>query len=198
MDDLLLDACVALNLLASGVALDELARASNARFVMTSVAASETLWLEPDDSARERELLDDSVLVERGVTLVTLTEIEMVGFIELARSIDDGEAATIAVATHRQVSVATDDRKAVRLAERQSRSIAIVRTTQLMMRWANSSSATATNLREAVRAIQRRANYVPPRDDPHIAWWRSITDDRPGENTPPSRSYPADAAVTSA
>jgi hypothetical protein len=177
MDDLLLDACVALNLLASGVALDELAGASSVRFVMTSVAASETLWLEPDDSSGSRELLDDKVLVERGITLVTLTEIETVNFIELARSIDDGEAATIAVAIHRQLRVATDDRKAVRLAESQTPPVGVVRTSHLMRRWADSSNATQIRVREAIRAIQRRANCVPPRDDPHIAWWRSMTDD---------------------
>jgi predicted nucleic acid-binding protein len=178
MEDLLLDACVALNLIASGVSLDELAGASCVRFIMTSVAASETLWLEPVDPLGVRELIDDSVLADRGVSLVTLTEIETVSFVELARSIDDGEAATIAVAIHRRLGVATDDRKAVRLAESQSSSIEVVRTSQLMRRWADNSNAIQIQVREAIRTIQRRANYVPPRDDPHLDWWLSVYEEQ--------------------
>ena len=69
MDDLLLDACVALNLLASGVDLNELAGASNVRLLMTSVVASETLWLDPVDPAGPREQFDGGALGARGVVI---------------------------------------------------------------------------------------------------------------------------------
>jgi hypothetical protein len=172
--DLLLDACVALNLLASDVPFGELASASDVRFVMTSVAASETLWLEPVDLSGERELINDEVLAARGVALVTLGDIEMERFVELAQSLDDGEAATIAVAVHRRLRIATDDRRAVRVAAGQSPPIEVVRTTQLIKRWADTSGADEAHVSRAVRAIQRRANYVPPPDDPCLGWWNSI------------------------
>lgn len=179
MSDLILDACVALNLFASGVPLSELGDASGVRFLMTSVAAAETLWLDPVEPSGQREQIDERGLSARGITLVTLTEDETTRFVELARDIDDGEAATIAVAIHRGLRIGTDDRKAVRVATSQSSPIEVVRTTQLVKQWADSSAADQIRVSEAVRAIHRRASYVPPRDDPHLVWWLAAYEERP-------------------
>jgi predicted nucleic acid-binding protein len=175
MDDLLLDACVALNLLASGIDLTELAMASDVRFRMTTVVASEMLWLDPLDSAGEREQFDSVALVGRGVTLITLDEEESERYVDLAHDIDDGEASTIAVAIHRGLRVATDDRKAARLATSQTPPIHVTRTTTLLRRWTELSGAEGERVRQVLHAVRNRASYVPSRDDPHIEWWGSVT-----------------------
>lgn len=174
MDDLLLDACVALNLLASGIDLSELAGAANVRFLMTSVVASEMLWLDPLDPADPREQFDSEALTARGVVLVALDDDESERFVDLARDIDDGEASTIAVAIHRALRVATDDRKALRLAASQSPPVEVVRTTELVRRWAEVSGADGGRVTQVVRSIQTRSSYVPPRDDPQLDWWTEV------------------------
>ncbi len=175
MEDLLLDACVALNLLASGVHLSELATASEVRFLMTTVVATEMLWLDPLDPSGTRERFDRDALTARGVTLVTLGDDESERFVELARYVDDGEASTIAVAIHRGLRVATDDRKAFRLAASQSPPVEVTRTTTLLRRWADTSGAHGEHVRQVLQAVRTRASYVPPRDDPHLDWWTSAT-----------------------
>lgn len=175
MDDLLLDACVALNLLASGVGLGELAGASGVRFMMVSVAAAETLWIDPLDPNGEREQIDTSSLADGGLfSLVYVDDEELDLFVELARSIDDGEAATLAVAFNRKLRVATDDRRALRLAAQQIPPIEIVRTTELVKRWAEAPGTDNRHAAAAVIAIERRANYVPPGDDPYVDWWIEV------------------------
>jgi hypothetical protein len=174
VDDLLLDACVALNLLASGIDLSELAGATNVRFLMTSVVASEMLWLDPLDPADPREHFDGDALTARGVVLVALDDDESDRFVDLARDIDDGEASTIAVAIHRALRVATDDRKALRLAAGQSPPVEVVRTTELVRQWAEVSGADGGHVTQVVRSIQTRSSYVPPRDDPQLDWWIEV------------------------
>jgi hypothetical protein len=174
VDDLLLDACVALNLLASGIDLSELAGATNVRFLMTSIVASEMLWLDPLDPADPREHFDGDALNTRGVVLVALDDDESDRFVDLARDIDDGEASTIAVAIHRALRVATDDRKALRLAASQSPPVEVVRTTELVRRWAEVSGADSGRVTQVVRSIQTRSSYVPPRDDPQLDWWTEV------------------------
>jgi hypothetical protein len=174
VDDLLLDACVALNLLASGIDLSDLAAAANVRLLMTSVVVSEMLWLDPLDPADPRERFDSDALTARGVVLVELDEVESARFVDLARDIDDGEASTIAVAVHRALRVATDDRKALRLATSQSPPIEVVRTTELVRRWAEVSGADAERVTQVVRSIQTRSSYFPPRDDPQLNWWTEV------------------------
>jgi hypothetical protein len=176
MDYLLLDACVALNLLASGVDLNELAGASDVRLLMTSVVASEMLWLDPVDPAGPREQFDSGALGARGVVIVVLRDDESERFVELARSIDDGEASTLAVAIHRRLRVATDDRKALRLAASQSPPVDVVRTTELVKRWAEVSGAGGARVSQVLRSIQIRASYAPSRDDPQREWWASVVE----------------------
>jgi hypothetical protein len=175
VEDLLLDTCVVLNLLASGVDLGELARAWGAHFAMTSVAASEVLWLDPLDHDGEREQVEVAALAATGVlTLVTLDELETASFVGFAASVDDGEAATLAVALHRQLRVATDDRRARRLAAAQVPPIGLVRTTDLLRRWAEGPEAAGPKPAEALRSVEARASYLPSRDDPHLLWWAAL------------------------
>lgn len=179
MDDLLLDACVAINLVASGVDLNELADASSVRFVMTSVAAAEALWLAPPEPGGERELIEVEVLVDTGrLQLLDLADDELERFIDFARQIDDGEAATFAVATNRDLPVATDDRRAQRLALATVPPITIIGTTQLLKTWVDARAVEPEQAADVVHAVERRASYIPRRDDQHLAWWVTLRETR--------------------
>jgi len=179
VDDLLLDACVAINLAASGIALNELADASAVRFLMTSVAAAEALWLAPLELGGERELIEVKGLVDTArLQLVDLVGDELEKFIAFAREIDDGEAATFAVATNRNLPVATDDRRAQRLALVTVPPISIIGTTQLLKTWVDASAVEPERAADMVRSVERRASYIPRRDDPHLAWWVTLREKR--------------------
>lgn len=172
MDDLLLDACVAINVVAAGVDLEELARASAVRFVMTSVAAAEALWLAPLEPSGDREIIDVGGLIDSdALALFELLDEELSKFVAFAREIDDGEAATFAVAVNRGLTVATDDRRAQRLAAAIDPPISIVGTTQLLKTWVDVNGVSPHEVAEIVRSVERRASYVPRRDDPHFTWW---------------------------
>lgn len=174
MNDLLLDACVAINLLASGVDLAEFATASNVRFVMTSIVTAETLWIDPLEAGGNRERIDIQLLADNGaLSLVELNADELDQFVDLARTIDDGEAATLTAAHCRSLRIATDDRRAQRLAADLTPPVNIVRTTDLVKRWAEVPTVDNRRAALAIRSIEHRASYVPPHDDPHFGWWTS-------------------------
>lgn len=172
MDDLLLDACVAINLVASGVDLNELAEASSVRLVLTSVAAAETLWLTPLTPGGDRENINVEDLVRRGsLAVVELRDDELEQFIFFATEVDDGEAATFAVAAKRGLRVATDDRRAQRLAAAADPQIATIGTTQLLKTWVDTKGIARERIVQVVHSVELRASYIPRRDDPHLAWW---------------------------
>lgn len=114
-----LDACCLLNLAASRQ-IAAILRDSPARFAITTKVAAESGYLRrggAGDDADERDKLDLAPLIAVDLLSVVgiATEEEAASFIDFAAALDDGEAETCALAYHRGVIVATDDRKARRL-----------------------------------------------------------------------------------
>lgn len=169
---LLLDACVTINVVASGVALVDLGRAMGVRLFMTSVAAREVLYVEPVPGG-DREVIDVLALATTGVLeVVELDAGEVVRYVELAREVDDGEAATIAVAACRGWDLATDDRKGRRTAE--AAGVATVGTAAIMRSWQQAAHLDDGQVVAALRMIERRASFSPRRDDPEYSWWEGL------------------------
>jgi predicted nucleic acid-binding protein len=112
---LVLDACTLINLHACRQM--ESIVASLSGHVMIAEQVYDECRLDPfdpDDEIVER--IDLARLIERGaLTVVTpLTSAELNTFAAFAINLDDGEAATLALAVHRGWSVVTDDRAAIR------------------------------------------------------------------------------------
>ena len=170
MAELLLDACVVINLIGSGVPLAELAGANQSQFLMARLAAQEVLFLgsESEEGALEPIVLER--LEQGSLGLVDFDDDERLAFIELARHLDDGEAATLAIAHRRRWPVATDDRKAQRLAESLEPPILLVSTSALLREWAMTTDS-SRQIADALRNVERRASYSPRRNDPDRAWW---------------------------
>jgi predicted nucleic acid-binding protein len=112
---LLLGACVAINLAATD-RLPRIAQATGATFTLARQAAAEVGHL--------RDMADGEItLTPIGLSqydsatreIVNLVQAEYSLYVELARTVDDGEAATIAIAVTRSLPLATDDRKARRV-----------------------------------------------------------------------------------
>lgn len=152
---LLLDACVALNLLVAGL-LADVAAVEPGGFGMLAAAAAEVPGL---DLA--------------AVTVHELTEAELELFVELARNVDDGEAATLAAAHVRGWTMATDDRKACRVADALGLPKPVT-TSRLLHRWSRDAGPPVQRVREILLIIEQQARFRPPSDDDDYQWWRSI------------------------
>jgi hypothetical protein len=174
----LLDACTLLNLYATGC-LEEILTGLDYRFgVVEYVVWSEALFIDrPDHVPPDREQVDLDALVERAV--IKLVEIaddsEAELFLKLALELDDGEARTLAVAASRGWSVATDDRKAHRIAAKECPRVQLLRSLELVKEWADVNMIERVRIRELLLRIRDRANFIPGKHDPTVLWWRSLS-----------------------
>ena len=176
---LVLDASCLLNLYATG-RLREIALATGARIeVADYVLEHEAIYTWQTDStgAREEVVPVDLVpLVEEGLIEVVRLEHpdDQATFVSLAVLVDDGEAATGALALGRGCSVATDDRKARRVFNDLMPDVPLVSTLELMKLWDDESQIPLDELRAAMDAMRDSASYVPSSRDPLFEWWASI------------------------
>lgn len=174
---LLLDACIAINLAATSQ-LQRIAATLDATFVLTRQAAAEVGHL--------REIIDGELVstpIDLGqytsdgtLQIIDLTPPEYPLYLELASIVDDGEAATIAAAAHRNLRLGTDDRKARRLcAERHIPEP--LRTLALMHSYTDAAGLSHTQVRDLLIKIRDRASFQPPRTDPDHKWWNDHIND---------------------
>jgi predicted nucleic acid-binding protein len=181
---LLLDACVAINLVAAGP-IEQIALAVGRRFLITRQAAREVGHLR--DTA-DGEVLVRPVDLSRHVQadafeIIDMTADQIPLYVELAGLVDDGEASTIAVAIEDGLPLATDDRKARRVcAERglpePTRTVALIR------QYCEAKALEQADVCRLIGRIRSRASFQPPRNDPDLKWWN---DHEQGAFSPDSR-----------
>lgn len=173
---LLLDACVAINMAAADCS-ETLSLALGLTFVMAEQAAYET-----GDVAEEERIVVRSY--ERRepfrARVLELSESETALYVVLARDIDDGEAASIAIAATRRLPIVTDDRKARRVAERAGIS-SILSTADILRAYEIKASLSNSEIKAILLRIEQDAHFHPRRTDALIAWWTSITAGAPSK-----------------
>lgn len=171
----ILDACVLINLLASGEA-EPVLRAALRESLVCAAVRRESIYLRTDDPHSPLEPADISPLVELG--LIKLCDVEGEEearlYVDYASALDDGEAMSLAIALSRGFDLATDERKARRLfLEAAGAPKRLVSTSQLMRGWAEKDRVTAGRLKAALLRIEERARYQPPSTDVNYKWWNS-------------------------
>ena len=163
------DADVLMNLLASEC-LEEILATLRVTLIVPPTVSNETIYLEGVDDGSGRTLIDLSPLEAAGlISVPELEPDELELVVELAMTVDDGEAEVIALAVMRQLAMATDDRKARRVAE--GRSVSLVSTPELLERWQMAGEITPARVGEALRWIERRSRYRPAASHPLYDWW---------------------------
>lgn len=179
MADKIVDACSLINLFASGKAGGIIAACGGDFYVSEQVRGESLTIREPDKN-------DASILVPAPIDLAgaiaggILKECRLEGeaeneaYIEFAAQVDDGEASCLAIAKSRGWLVATDDRKAIRLATESG--IKVITTPELIERWANATSPANEDLAEVIRSIERFARFRPRSASPLYAWWTAISE----------------------
>lgn len=167
---LLLDACIAINLLATEHT-EDIAEVLDFNFLMVKQAATECeeLRVVADKMAvrRRESALDTPPFAE----VLTLAETEIDAYVQLARDIDDGEAATIAIARSRSLAMATDDRKARRVAVNMGL-ITPTGTTTILRQYAELANLTPQGIAELLNDVRNDASYIPRRTDENFHWWQ--------------------------
>jgi predicted nucleic acid-binding protein len=168
---LLLDACVAINL-AAAARLDQMANSLQVTFMIVDQSALETGYLRDtvDGVTVLTPINLDQLAPSETLEIRRLAPSELALYLELASIVDDGEAATIAVAIHQRIDLATDDRRARRLCT-ERRLAEPERTVSLLHAYAEAAGLTNDELRGMLIHVRDRASFLPARSDPHLKWW---------------------------
>lgn len=172
----MLDACVVINLDATGRMAEILAAIPN-RVAIADRVLIETRFdptIEgPEGGPAERATL--LALISQGTISVLSpeSEDELNTFVDLTVDLDDGEAMTVALALHRGHTIATDERKAIRMHDGRT---PLRSTLDLIKAWADHQQPVPAELRSALTDLRVRGHYLPARSHPLRAWWDTIVD----------------------
>lgn len=173
----ILDNCSFLNLYASNQ-LVEISRALQRTFVIADAVHGEALYIfrgGDDEDASDTFPIDSTPLIGQGVlAVVTLTPAEELTFIDFAQNVDDGEAATLALAIHRNYVPVTDDGKAARLLQARAPHVAHLSTLGLLKLWMDVAGLPAADGRVVLKAVCQRGHFEFPRRDPLKSWAASL------------------------
>lgn len=172
----ILDACVLINLLASGEA-ESIIRVAAEECRICEVVEKETIYLSSDDPQEEAvEAVQVDSLIESGLLSVCALEnqAEEALYVNYASQLDDGEAMSIAIAEARGYKIATDDRKARRIfLEATGAPDRLIWTSDLIRKWAEQEGISPEKLQSTLQSIRRRATFFPPKRDVNHGWWTS-------------------------
>lgn len=176
-ESVILDASCLINLNASGQLQHIIAALPPTVAVAAYVQTSEVLWEYAgpnDDVTRTKQPINLQPLIDQGYLHVVdiESEAEALLMVNYATLMDDGEAATGAIAAHRNWSIAVDDRKARKVIARYSPDIQMLSTLDLVRYWAETTQCSLAELAHVLQQIRFRGRYMPHADHPQFDWWR--------------------------
>ena len=174
MPDQIVDACCLINVYASGNPLGILRALAGGVFVPDLVKRESLFMRREDDQDRSvlvSQAIDLSAAIAAGVLRACAAETEQEAdeFVRLASILDDGEAVCLALAKCRSWIVATDDRKALRVARAEG--VATITTPEIVKRWADAGSTESPGITDVVRKIERYARFIPHKNAVLCRWW---------------------------
>jgi hypothetical protein len=173
-----IDACCLINLLVSGET-EAVLRASRLNWYLPVAVQGEVQF------RRERDPVDPSLNVTVPVDLSPMidagllslcspqTQQELDRFTQYARLFrSDGEAMCLALAAERNWIVATDDRKAVRIAKQAG--LTVMSCPELVKAWADTSMSDHATIRRVLADIEHLAQFKPYPSLPEYQWWCDV------------------------
>jgi predicted nucleic acid-binding protein len=168
-----LDTAVILNLLAADAG-EAILQCLQTECLVTTAAAQEVLYVRSDDPAQPaRSVSVDPWRETRLITIVAPDGPEEENlYVQFASELDDGEAMSLAICQSRRCILATDDRKARRLANSlRPEVVNLLSTAEILHCWAARTNVQEEILRLTLQAIERRARFVPAQGDAFRDWW---------------------------
>ena len=179
MDERIIDTCSLLNLFATGNH-QAILRCLGGVYVSEQVQG-EVLWIREHDHESPPQLIPKQIdlteCIDEGVIRVCRLEAqqEIDWFVHFAQSLDDGEASVLAIAKVRGWIVATDDRKACRIATEHH--ISTIGTSRMIHTWTTSERMSGDQIGQLLRNIQEFARFRPRRSDTLYDWWMQMVSD---------------------
>jgi hypothetical protein len=170
-----IDACCLFDLLASGK-VEAILRARGFSWQLPSAVQGEVQYVRQYDPAQPGKLVkvpaDLTGLIGSGV--LTLCDPQnqqeldrFTHYASLFRS--DGESMCLALAEQRAWVIATDDRRAIRIA--QQAGLRVVSSPQLVKAWAGGTTPDESTLAQVLHDIQVLAQFKPNPSMPEYQWW---------------------------
>lgn len=169
----IVDACVLINLLASGE-IEEILRATECGTLICSVVENESIYLRTEDPKAPIDPINLAPLIGSGLLSVCHVEgdDEAELYVDYASALDDGEAMSLTIALSRGFVLATDERKARRLfLKNVSEPERLTSTSELVRRWAERMAVPIDRVKAALLNIEKRARYHPAKTDVNYKWW---------------------------
>ncbi|QYX32021.1 hypothetical protein [Sphaerospermopsis torques-reginae] len=174
---IILDACCVLNLFASGQFLAIL-KSLPAEIVLTTVVQERELkTLQKLQEEENDAVLEFEAAIQQGLLKVVdfESEAEEESFVNYAVVLDDGEAATLAIAVHREWAVATDDNKAIKFFKQNFPNLQILSTPEIIKYWSEAENSDSAMLSNVLNMIKIKGRYVPPKNSPLYNWWQVVS-----------------------
>jgi predicted nucleic acid-binding protein len=174
MSDTIVDSCCVINLYAAGNLLT-LLPPLGLRLHVPEKVLGESLYVRQPDPADAAKLVQRTVDLSPIIGAGLLHRCDLEGedelslFVQLATTLDDGEATCLALAKQRGWTLATDDRKGRR--EAGSLGVPVVTTSELVKAWADATKADDTAVAKLLREIQDYARFAPHKTMPLHQWW---------------------------
>ncbi|MCT7952894.1 hypothetical protein NG798_24140 [Ancylothrix sp. C2] len=166
---LLIDSCCMLNLCSSGQLLNIL------QVIPAQVAIVQEV-------KQELQKIENAIDFETAITeglLLTVdfeSEAEEEAFVNYAAYLDDGEAATGAIAINRGWAMATDEKKATKFFTQESSSLKIISTLDIIKYWSEVANIEQLTLNYVLNQIRVKGHYIPHRNHPLRSWWETVID----------------------
>ena len=178
MSERIVDTCCLINLYATGTE-DSIFQACGGLWVPTQVQNEALrIWrVDEDDPTRliPQEIdLGDAIAAGLIQTCQLEGQDEVDAFVRFAMELDDGEASCLATAMSRGWIVATDDRKARRIASENG--IALISTPELIQRWVDETCPSKATVADVLKKIEVFARFRPRQNDPLYGWWVGLTE----------------------
>lgn len=175
MPDAAIDACCLIDLLASGEA-EAILRACGFTWQLPAAVQVEVQYVRQYDPAQPGQTVtvpvDLSPMIASGLLTVRSpqTQAELDEFTQYATIFrSDGEAMCLALAGERGWIVATDDRRAIRIA--QQAGLTVVSCPELVKAWADATGPDPATLNRVLQNIQVLAQFKPNPTMPECQWW---------------------------
>ena len=164
----LVDTCTLINLYASGEP-ELLLRGLSDICMVCDAVSRESIFLRAEQKDLPPQRIDLAPLFQGRVlhTCQAETPDEEALYVSLAAELDDGEALSLAISFVRGFGLATDDRKARRLAI-EIGSVPLFSTAEILSSIDSFSNET---VREMIRKIEFRARFKPHPTMPLSDWW---------------------------
>jgi hypothetical protein len=176
----IIDACCVIDLLASEQ-MEAIFRSTGHIWHLPDSVRAEVQFIRQHDPARPGSFVTAQVDLSPHLNTGLLTACQPTGsheqslFVQYAAHFRaDGEATCLAIAESRGWTIATDDRKAIRVAQQVG--LTVVSSPALLNAWAVATNAGRGTIAQVLTDIQTLARFQPSPSMPHAGWWyRQIT-----------------------